>query len=119
VQGEILPPITALPAGLTPEGKALAEYQVMLLAQYFDIKPKREITMELDPHGKPAYKSKGVQGGVVALLATVLPVVAPMLGLPITEDIVYQTFAALGALWAIYGRIVAETKVDGIFKPGK
>jgi uncharacterized protein (TIGR02594 family) len=119
IQGEILPPITALPEGLTPEGKALAEYQVMLLAQYFDIKPKREITMELEPNGKPAYKSKGVQGGVVALLATVLPVIGPMLGLPITEDMIYQIVAALGALWAIYGRIVAETKVNGFFKPGK
>jgi uncharacterized protein (TIGR02594 family) len=119
VQGEILPPITALPEGLTPEGKALAEYQVMLLAQYFDIKPKREITMELEPHGKPAIKSRGVQGGLIALIATVLPVIGPMIGLPITEDMTYQIVAALGALWAIYGRIVAETKVDGIFKPGK
>ena len=60
---------------------------------------------------KSIFQSKGVWGGVIALLATVLSIfninIAPE-DVTILTASVEQIIALVGTLWAIYGRVVAK-----------
>jgi len=66
--------------------------------------------------GKPALASKAVWGGIVAVVAALLPVVGPALGLDATgQGHVLETVAAIGCviggLVAIWGRLSARTPI--------
>lgn len=66
--------------------------------------------------GKPALASKAVWGGIIAVVAAMLPVVGPSLGLDAAgQGHLLETLAALGGvvggLVAIWGRFAARTPI--------
>jgi hypothetical protein len=66
--------------------------------------------------GKPALASKAVWGGLIAVVAALLPVLGPTAGLDeIGQDHVLETLAALGGviggLVAIWGRVTARAPI--------
>lgn len=70
---------------------------------------------------KTLFNSKTIWGAFVALAATIAPAILPVFGVEYTAqdganivDEVSRIVAGAGALYAIYGRIVAKKAIEGI-----
>lgn len=70
---------------------------------------------------KTLLTSKTIWGAFVALAGTIAPAILPVFGIDFTAvdgssvvDEVSRVVAGLGALYAIYGRIVAKKAIEGI-----
>lgn len=61
---------------------------------------------------KPWYKSKTIISGIIATLTTLAVIFDVSVSESLIDEAIRNLFAFVSALMTIYGRIVAETKVE-------
>ena len=80
-----------------------------------DAVPLHHLGNGLQPTAKGLLSSKGIQGGVLAFVLTVAPLVSTQIDAQLITDGVNALFgiaAALSAAWGVYGRYTAKESLQ-------